>query len=80
MLGFLRDLLAAAGAYTVCAYFGHPNLGGGLASIAVMAAVAMRLPGVYSPGDAGSLGPHDGPLLGQAKPDVPYPGFDDRLE
>ena len=80
MFGFIRDLLAAVGTYTVCAFFGHPNLGGGLASIVVMVAVAVRLPGIYSPGDAGALGPHDGPIVGQGKVKLPYWSDGDRLE
>lgn len=55
LIWLCRDLLAAAGAYALLAYAGHPNAGGGVAFIIAGLAVAARLPGTYSPGDAGSL-------------------------
>lgn len=80
MFRLCRDLLASIGVWTIIAYFGHPTLAGGAASVAVMVAVAARLPGPYSPGDAGSLGPHDGPIVGQGKVKLPYWSDGDRLE
>ena len=57
LVWLVRDLLAAAGAYALLADLGHPNTGGGVAFIIAGVAVASRLSGTYSPGDAGSL-PH----------------------
>jgi hypothetical protein len=59
LVWFCRDLLACVGLAVAVGYVGHPGIGGGLAFLGACVAVGARLPGVYAPGDAGALGPHD---------------------